>query len=50
MINYIVITIVIAAAITLLVWLALRNKKDKDKFEKNLNEDYSKPKDGENEM
>ena len=50
MINYTVISAVVAAAIALIVWLVLRNKKDKNEFEQGLNNDYTKPKDDENEM
>ena len=43
--SWFVIAIVIIAAICLVFFLAKRNVKDKKELEKQLNEDYEKPKD-----
>lgn len=41
--NWLIIIIVGIFAIALIVFLVVRNQKDKKKFEKKLNNDYPKP-------
>ena len=43
--NWIVIILVGIAAITLLVFLIIKNQKDEKEFEKKVNNDYPKPRD-----
>lgn len=43
--NWTVLILVGVAVIILIVWLLLRNKKDEQDLEKQLNEDYPKPRD-----
>lgn len=43
--NWTIIIIVGILLIALLVFLIMRNQKDEAEFEKNLNNDYTKPKD-----
>jgi hypothetical protein len=50
MTNYIVISVTVLATAGLIIWLVKRNRKDREDFERELNDNYSKPKDGENEM
>ena len=41
--NWLLISIVVVAAIALIVFLIKRNFKDKNSFKKKLNNDYHKP-------
>ncbi len=45
--NWFIVIPLAIAALILIVFLALRNQKDKNKFENQLNEDYHKSKDEE---
>ena len=48
--NLPVIIIVSIAALALIIFLIRRNQKDEKEFEKQLNQDYKKPPEDENEV
>jgi uncharacterized membrane protein len=48
--NWTVIILVSIIAIALVIFLIIRNKKDKTRFEESLTQDYRKPRDNEGEI
>jgi hypothetical protein len=50
MINSVIISGTVLLATILIIWLLKRNRKDRKDFEQGLNDDYTKPRDEENEM